>query len=71
MKVVYMNDTKRKQFVFRKTLILAPVELAPTAYTVVELEPASDQAVFIKTWGQRVLIGVTDLSKELEDGGKR
>ena len=61
VKVLYLNDTKQTQWVSKVDFMGAAIELAPQAHTVIELAVADDQAVFVKTWGTRVLISVTDL----------
>lgn len=61
MKLVYFNDTKHPQFIFVHTLFNLKKELAPAESILLDIAIADDQALFVKTWGERVLIGRTDL----------
>ena len=62
VRVYYFNDTKEAQRVYLHTLheraIVAYLEPARGVWLTVSL--ASDQAVFVKSWGHKVLIGRTD-----------
>lgn len=60
VKIVYLNDTNKKQAVFKDNFHKLLAVLEPAGHVVVDLLVASDQAVFVKTWGGRVLLGTTD-----------
>jgi hypothetical protein len=64
MKLIYLNDTQKPQFLFLHSLHTLLKELAPAESITLDILIAEDQAIFVKTWGERVLIGRTDLPKE-------
>lgn len=60
MKLVYLNDTKTPQYVFLHSLARLFKKLDPAEAVEVEVQIADDQKLFVKTWGERVLIGRTE-----------
>lgn len=61
MKILYMNDTKAPQYLFLHTLEMLYKKLEPTEAIEVDVRLADDQKIFIKTWGDWVFIGRSDI----------
>jgi hypothetical protein len=69
IKVVYLNDTLKKQVLFQETLHKPLKVLQPTEYVVVSMLLADDQVVFVKMWpNNTVLIGKSDGAPETDGG---
>ncbi len=64
MKVVYLNDTRKPQAVFLHSLSGFVKNLAPAESITLDFHIAEAQAVFVKVWDGRVLIGRTDYGFE-------
>lgn len=60
MKLLYLNDTGAPQYVFLHSLSRLFKKLEPAEAVELEIQLADDQKLFVKTWGERVLIGRTE-----------
>jgi hypothetical protein len=64
MKVIYFNDTKKPQVVFQESLHSPGIHLEPQTYVVMDVVVGKDQVLFVKSWGERVLLGQSTVLPE-------
>lgn len=60
VKLIYINDTQQPQSIFMHSLEGFLKKLGPAESVEVDVYVDSDQKLFVKTWGERVLIGRVD-----------
>lgn len=60
MKLIYLNDTRKPQYLFLYTLERLLKKLEPAESIEIDVHVSEGQKLFVKTWGERVLIGRVD-----------
>lgn len=62
VKVLYLNDTRKTQYVHKYNLHKVEKEVPPADYSVVELEIPDGGGVFVKVWETGVVLISTTTS---------